>query len=227
MFERLIPNAAACYERNGSLQQNAVATAMGFEPDMKSDIQSTYGHHSVCKLNIMGYIPVVSTFSGAYRTLVGLAYFVKMAVSDILDPTNHTQHLEGLKIAGANIGRGLLEMIPVIGNLFALNIDASRMMHRWSDHGHPYGDSNTIPIFELIDTIGAIPIVGTVINLSRALFFTTNVLVNIPPAMTGNKRYFEAIKFGLCQVGIGILESIPFIGTISAVMRNFQIGTAC
>lgn len=225
MFEHLIPNAAASYQRSGPHQQSAVATTMGFKPDMESNIQSSCGNHSVCKLNIIGYIPVASTFSGAYRTLIGLAYFIKSAVCHIFDPTN-PQHLEGLKIAAANIGRGLLEMIPVIGNLFVLNIDASRMMHRWADHGHPYGDRKTIPIFNVIDLLGGIPILGTVVNLARALFFTTHILVNIPPAMTANKKYCKAIKLGLSQVGIGVFESIPIVGTISAIMRTFQMGTA-
>ncbi|KAF3361775.1 hypothetical protein PHSC3_001665 [Chlamydiales bacterium STE3] len=223
MFERLIPNAAASYQISGPHQQSSVATTMGFKLDIGSDITNSYGNHSVCKLNIMGYIPIVSTFSGAYRTFIGLAYFIKSAVCRIFDTANRAQHREVLKIAAANMGHGLLEIVPVIGNLFVLNIDTSRMMHRWSDHGHPYGDSNTIPIFPAIDYVGSIFIVGTVVNLARALFFTTHVLVNAPLAMTGNKKSCQAVKLGLTHVAIGVFESIPIVGSISSCMRHTLI----
>ncbi len=227
MFERLIPNAAASYEfikDQGAQQQSATATAMGFEPDMVSIMDYRRGTHTVCWLNLLGYIPGVSTVTGTYRTLVALAFLVKSVAFAIFDAANRVQHLEGIKIAAANIGRGLLEMIPVIGNLFVINIDVSRMMHRWADHsGCPYGDSNTIPIFRVIDTIGAIPIVGTVVNLARSIFFAANVLVNVPPAL-GAPRYYKAIEFGMKQVVIGLFESIPIVGTISACIRNFPGG---
>lgn len=227
MFERLIPNAAASYEF--IQQQSATATAMGFEPDMVSIMdcrKGTHrGTHTVCWLNLLGYIPGVSTVTGAYRTLVALVFLVKSAACAIFDTANRVQHLEGIKIAAANIGRGLLEMIPVIGNLFVINIDVSRMMHRWADYSErPYGDSNSIPIFGVIDTFGAIPIVGTVVNLARSIFFVANVLVNVPPALV-TPRYYKAVEFGMKQVVIGLFESIPIVGTISACIRNFPAGT--
>jgi hypothetical protein len=224
MFEKLIPNPAACYNKSAGQQQNAVATAMGFTPDMTSTITATGGEHPVVVLNILGYIPVVSTFSGAYRTVVGIAYFIKSAacsIFDVKDPTRHRQHLEGLKISVVTIGRGVLELVPIIGNLFVINIDVSRMMHRWSEHGHPYGDSNTIPIFSWIDAFGAIPFVGIIVNFVRAIFFIIHGIINIPPAIACiDASYFKAITFSGRQIGIGMLEWIPAIGTVSACMRH-------
>lgn len=220
MFEKLIPNAAACYANNMQ-QQSPLATQMGFAPDMTSEITAKEGNHAFCTLNVIGYIPVASTFSGLYRTLVGLAYLVKSVACFIFDAANREEHKEGMKIAAANIGRGLLEIVPVVGNLFAINIDVSRMMHRWSDaSGKPYGDSKTIPVFRVIDSWGAIPVVGTVVNLTRVIFFTFHMLVNLPPAMSCNKKYWNAMGFSAKQIGIGILEAIPLIGTISYVARN-------
>lgn len=220
MFERLIPNAAACYDMAGPRQQSEIATAMGFSPDIISTITLGGAQHSINILNVTGFIPGISTVSGTYRTLVGLAYLVKSLACCIFDAANRNQHLEGMKIGAANTGRGLLELIPFIGNCFTLNIDASRMMHRWADHGHPYGDAKTIPIIAIVDYLACIPVIGTIVSLARASFFAINVLVNTPLAITGNVKYINAVKFGATQVGIGLLESIPILGNFIAAIRS-------
>lgn len=144
MFERLIPNASACYQfrAEGALQQSVVATQMGFTPDIQSNVEVTAqgnrlirasANHSVCPLNIMGFIPGVSTLSGTYRTLVGLAYLIKCVACNIFDKANRTQHQEGIKIAAANIRRGLLEIIPIVGNIIVGISDASRIWRRWEE----------------------------------------------------------------------------------------------
>lgn len=221
MFERLLPNAAATYNHANGENQNALATQMGFSPDMESTmIRGGKGEHKVIIINVLGYIPGISTVTGAYRFLVGLAYLVKSAVCAIFDAANRAQHIEGMKIAAANIGRGFLEMIPVVGNLFTINIDASRMLHRWSEFkGTSYIDPNTVPIFKAIDGIGAIPVVGTVTNAVRVVFFTFHTLVNVPMALTGNPRYCNALKHSVTQIGIGLVEMIPLIGSVSYFCR--------
>lgn len=213
-FASLIPNAAAYYRHNSELQQSDEAQALLFAPDMLSTITRDSGNHAFSPLNILGYIPVLSTITGLYRTLVGLAYLIKSLACAIFDAPSRKLHVEGIKIAAANIGRGLLEMIPVIGNLFVINIDASRMMHRWSEHsGGSYGDRRTIPIFDAIDCISAIPVVGTVVSAVRILFFTIHMLVNLLPALSGEPRYCEALKFSAIQIGKGFATLIPLVGT--------------
>jgi len=242
LFCYLIPNAAATYTftKKEEKQQGNVATGMNFMPDIVSTVKNGKPNwngmieqnfeHRVCLLNVLGYIPGISTFSGAYRTLIGTAYLIKSIACFLFDPADKEKHREGILIGAANTGRGLLEIIPIIGNLFTLNIDASRMMHRLAErtgysygNSHkcvPYEDSETLPIIKTIDRIGAIPVIGTVVNLSRALFFALHVPVNLPGVLAGKPVYIEATEFVARQVGIGLLESIPIIGTLSAINRG-------
>ncbi len=213
-----IPNATASYDFETGQQQNAIATEMGFDPDIESTFsrfRAGGATHRVDILNELGYIPVISTVTGAYRTLAGLAYSVKCLAGAIFDRNNRAKHKEGLKIGAANMGRGLLEIIPVVGNLATANIDTSRMMHRWAEHsGESYGDPRSIHQFQELDCLSAIPLVGSVIGAARVVFFSTHALVNIPPAVSGNPKYCEAIKFSAKQIGTGVISIIPGVGTV-------------
>lgn len=238
MFEKLIPNPIARYESNEK-QQSDAAKNMGFVPDIVSTLETsqvwfhgeirrepTRFEHKAHLLNNLGIIPIVSTVTGAYRTLVGVAYLIKSLACFILDAQNQDQHKEGLKIAAASIGRGLLEMIPVIGNLFTINIDVSRMMQRWAEQGYPYADSNTIPIINEVDELFAmaafIPGLGAITGSVRILGATSHLLVNIPPALAGNRFSQIACKKSLLQMGQGVIEAIPVAGTIYAIRRMFD-----
>jgi hypothetical protein len=222
MFEKLIPNAAACFNKDTFEDQSQIADELGFMPDLESYKSGRCGmNHSVHILNLCGYCPVVSTFTGSFRALVGAAYLIKSVACCIFDSPKRAYHVEGIKIAAANIGRGLLEAIPVIGNIFAANIDISRMLHRWADYCHdndddlgpyPYGGGTLLDRFNAMDAMAIIPVVGTVVNLSRSIFFAAHALVNVPPALTGNYKYLKAVRFGLSEVGNGLVGSIPVVG---------------
>lgn len=216
----MLPNAAAFYNSDTKENQNNTAKLMGFTPDMESAISDS-GTHPVHTLNLLGYIPVVSTFSGTFRTLLALVYLVKSVVGAIFGSLqNRPVHLEGIKIAAANIIRGLFEIVPVIGNLFVINVDVSRMTHRWSEAINvPYADEKTIAAYSVFDELAMIPILGNITSAFRAIFFTFHGLVNIP-GLAVNKRGCEAIGFSALEVVTGLWEAIPIIGTLSARFRN-------
>lgn len=225
MIEKLIPNPIARYVSDDK-QQSDVAARLGFVPDLESTMQGNHFNHSVSLLNILGAIPVVSTLSGAYRTLVGLAYLVKSVAARIFFPNNQEEYEEGIKIAAASIGRGVLEMIPIIGNIFVVNIDASRMMQRWADKGYAYADPRTIPVIREIDEtfacLAIIPGVGTVSGAVRALFASAHFIVNLPPAIAGNEHSRFACGWSIAQIGVGIIEAIPVVGTLFAAFRGLN-----
>lgn len=81
-----------------------------------------------CTLNILGYIPVVSTFSGIGRSLLGIVHSVVHLACAIFSQ-NRTHHLSEAKLGAKNIVRGLVEAIPVIGNITLLIVDVMRMKH--------------------------------------------------------------------------------------------------
>lgn len=230
-------------ENDQTRQQSEVAQRLFFEPDLTSLMTSTHretvttidgetntlkeyedsGVHQVHLLNKLGYIPVISTVTGLYRMLVGLALLVKSVACAIFDSKNAIQHRTEMAIAYLNIVRGFFELIPVIGNLFVLNLDLSRMTHRWSDFKDvKYADRHTIPAFQFVDSldaIGMIPVLGTITSVLRVVFFFFHALVNIP-GLACNERSAEAIKFSCAQIGLGLLEMIPIFGSITGCCIN-------
>ncbi len=213
MIEKLLPNASASY-LNNDVQQSEIADQLGFKPDLVSKIGSRRGSHSVCTLNILGYIPGVSTLTGAYRALLGLAYLVVSAVKYIFDKIHRHHHLESMKIGATNLGRGLIEMVPVAGNLVAANMDVSRMMHRWAlAKEYDYGVG--IPVFNYIEMAGTIPVIGLVINVPMFLFYSAHLMVNAPLAVTGDRASKEAAFFALDRMGRSVLASVPLVGLVA------------
>lgn len=87
-------------------------------------------------LNPLGMIPVIGTATGAVRKLMGtiqtisfLALSVLHLMKSIFDKDQRSAHFEKAKndftrsIHGiVNIGRGTLEMIPIVGNLFSFGM---------------------------------------------------------------------------------------------------------
>lgn len=226
MFERLLPNTTAVFYANDK-QQDSIASSMGFQTDITtkiieqvvlSKIETGGASHKIHYLNIAGYMPIISTFTGAYRALVGTAYLIKSLACVIFDAANRRQHCEGIKIAVASIGRGLLEMAFIIGNIITFNIDAARMMHRWAYISKKnYGD--LVPQIEPVDNLGAVPLLGTVINLARTIFFSFHLLVNVPGILC-NRTFRQASLFSAKQIAIGILGIIPIVGTVSYIIRD-------
>ncbi|NGX41814.1 MAG: hypothetical protein K940chlam7_00088 [Chlamydiae bacterium] len=84
---------------------------------------------SNCTINQLGYIPVVSTFTGGCRALLSLVHTITHLVQAILHSEERHLHLEEAKLGGINIVRGSIEMIPIIGNITMLFIDLLRWLH--------------------------------------------------------------------------------------------------
>lgn len=86
---------------------------------------STFTASMPCKFNKLGYIPVISTISGIGRSLMGLIYTITHLVLAIFKKDK--DHLREVVLGAKNIGRGLVEAIPVIGNVSIFIIDLKRM----------------------------------------------------------------------------------------------------
>lgn len=91
----------------------------------KSYNTTAYTHTYI--LNALGRLPVVSTFTGCFRAFLGLIHSIVHLVSAIFDAKNRALHLKEVKLGGKNIGRGLIEMLPIIGNITMLVVDNKRI----------------------------------------------------------------------------------------------------
>jgi hypothetical protein len=81
---------------------------------------------AIHKLNLYGYIPVVSTFTGLGRALLGVVHtIVHLAASIFSKHKNH--HFQEAWLGAKNIGRGVVEAIPIIGNITMLIVDLLRV----------------------------------------------------------------------------------------------------
>lgn len=80
---------------------------------------------SNCKLNILGYVPFVSTITGLSRALAGLVHTITHLVYAIFDEKE--MHLNEACLGFKNICIGLTEAIPVIGNIIILAVDLIRI----------------------------------------------------------------------------------------------------
>ena len=86
----------------------------------------------LCKLNKLGYIPVVSTVTGLGRALLGLVHTIVHLACLIFSclpnfSKNRDHHLEEVILGAKNVGRGFIESIPVFGNITMLIVDLLRM----------------------------------------------------------------------------------------------------
>jgi hypothetical protein len=100
-----------------------IATNEGEDGYYKRELVTT-----LSTMNKVGYIPGVSTITGCGRALLGLVHSIVHLVSALFDSKNRSQHLEEAKLGRKNIARGLVEMIPVIGNITMLVVDTKRMI---------------------------------------------------------------------------------------------------
>jgi hypothetical protein len=72
-----------------------------------------------CTLNSLGIYPIISTVSGTYRLSMGVIHTVKHLACAIF--SRHRQaHLQEAALGAKNIGIGLIEIIPIIGNIVML-----------------------------------------------------------------------------------------------------------
>nr|MBA2729050.1 hypothetical protein [Parachlamydiaceae bacterium] len=87
---------------------------------------STSTDSSNTKLNLLGYIPAVSTISGLARALLGVVHtIVHLACSIFSDHREH--HLQEALLGAKNIVRGLVEAVPIIGNITMFVVDILRV----------------------------------------------------------------------------------------------------
>ena len=76
----------------------------------------------VSRLNTLGYIPLVSTITGCCRALLGIIHAIVHLVVAIFSKDT-AYHLGQAALGGRNIARGLIEMVPIIGNVALLGRD--------------------------------------------------------------------------------------------------------
>lgn len=117
------------------------------------------------ELNLLGYIPVVSTFSGAVRitygkleVIAGLASSIFWSAKGIGDTLtgddkeaeksldNSIYSINYSLHGAANIFRGSIEIIPFIGNALTLIYDASEPLDRTFDYSPTWQNRNVLVI---------------------------------------------------------------------------------
>jgi hypothetical protein len=104
----------------GSISRPDIATIMTTrDSNLPSDKEAL-----PCKWNMLGYIPVVSTFTGCGRALLGVAHVIIHLSKAVFDSENRSQHLEEAKLGVRNIVRGICEMVPIVGNVALFFKDA-------------------------------------------------------------------------------------------------------
>lgn len=79
-----------------------------------------------CKLNQLGYIPVVSIITGLGRLLLAIIHTIVHLVCAIFSK-NREHHLQEASLGAKNIVRGLVEVIPIIGNITMFVVDLLRI----------------------------------------------------------------------------------------------------
>lgn len=83
------------------------------------------------KLNQLGYIPVVSTFTGLARTIMALVYTIYHLVKAIFGKeSKKADHWDEFDIGTKHIKRGLGEMIPFIGLFVYQRLDNERIAYK-------------------------------------------------------------------------------------------------
>ncbi len=78
------------------------------------------------RLNVWGYWPGLSTLTGPGRALIGVIHTTIHVAGAIFDGKNKLDHVEGIKLGTLNIGRGLIEVFPFIGNITMFLTDTKR-----------------------------------------------------------------------------------------------------
>jgi hypothetical protein len=108
-----------------------ILTGSSFRPDIITFVHREEGktkcHSDIpSKLNGAGYLPIVSTVTGLGRSLLGLAHTIAHLVIAIFTRKGH--HLREAGLGAQNFGRGLVEMVPFLGNAAMLFNDVRRVM---------------------------------------------------------------------------------------------------
>ena len=95
-----------------------ILTGSSYRPDIVTFVHRTgnkitnCNSYSISKLNVVGYIPIVSTVTGLGRSLLGLAHTIAHLVIALFTLKKH--HLREAGLGAQNFGRGLVEMVPIL-----------------------------------------------------------------------------------------------------------------
>lgn len=101
----------------GSVKRPCMATLI--DPSCKQGAST-----QVCRWNRLGYIPVVSIFTGFCRVLLGTIHTIVHLVAAIFDKKNRSEHLKEAELGARNIVRGVAEMLPfLVNNIVLIIID--------------------------------------------------------------------------------------------------------
>ncbi len=105
---------------SGSIQRPDFITFSFWEEKVNESYMFT--RSKICTLNKLGYKPGISTITGIGRALLGIIHTIVHLACFIF--SKHKEHHSGeVKIGVKNIIRGLVEAVPVIGNLTMFYID--------------------------------------------------------------------------------------------------------
>jgi len=86
-----------------------------------------HGNTKMHRLNYLGNIPVVSTFTGLGRALLALAHMIIHCVAAIFSKMRD-HHFKEIALGAWNFGIALIEILPIIGNIIMVIINLRRIV---------------------------------------------------------------------------------------------------
>ena len=104
-----------------------VEIAVTQEPVNNVEFKLTLSRLKINSLNICGIIPIVSTVTGTARTLIGLVHTIAHLAKAVFDQQHRDGHLNEAALGFYNFVRGLIEIIPVLGNIVVGIFDIYRL----------------------------------------------------------------------------------------------------
>lgn len=122
---------------SGSIQHPDIYTLLDPSPYAEMPKPDTRS----AMLNILGYVPVISTISGCCRVLLGIIHTIVHLVAAIFKASHRKDHLQEALLGVRNIVRGIVEMVPVVGNITCLTYDGVKMK-RQNALGEEYKKNN-------------------------------------------------------------------------------------
>lgn len=103
------------------MTKEQVGCKVDIEVGCKTDIEVR-----VCKLNKLGYVPLVSTVTGAGRCILGSAYALYHGGGYLIDAKDRCYRWREFKTGMYNASRGLIEALPFLGNTLTILYDYRR-----------------------------------------------------------------------------------------------------
>jgi hypothetical protein len=119
----------------GFLKGSIVSEGQFLRPDIittfSDDGETVIMHHDICWMNKLGYIPLISSFTGVIRCLIAVVHIAFHLIRAIFEKAAREQHLLEVKLGLENLARGIIEIVPIAGNLTTGIIDLRRVYLRW------------------------------------------------------------------------------------------------